>query len=384
MAKVEIVRVKTSSELNAFVDLPWEIYRDDPNWGPPLKRQFRRLLTPGKHPFWEFSERILLLAQRGSETVGRLAGIIDRNYHRSHDDRTGMWGFFECRDDREAAHALFSEVEGWLASKGMNRAIGPFNPSSNYEIGLLIQGFEHRATFMMPYNPAYYTWLVESCGYRKEKDLLSFVVSSDWELSDWIQRMAERLKRSGHFAVRSADESRFFDELRLIKQIYEDCWSQNWGFVPMTEKEFEEMGRNLRRIIEPDLIFIIYYKGEPVGMAVIVPDINPLLQRLNGKLRLLELAKLGLARLRILTYRGNINGLRGLLFGIRRDYRKLGVPFLVLESLYHALRQRPHYEYLELGWNLEDNEDINELEQDCGARLFKKYRVFGKNFPAAQ
>ena len=293
MSKVEIVPVETSSQLNAFVDLPWRIYRDDPNWGPPLKHQFRRLLTPGRHPFWEFAERTLLLARRGSEMVGRLAGIVDHNYQQQHDGDTGIWGFFDCLDDREAAHALFSEMERWLASKGMKRAIGPFNPSTNYEIGMLIQGFEHRATFMMPYNPAYYSWLVESCGYRKEKDLLSFVVGSDWELTGWIQRTADRLKRTGHFSVRSVDMSRFFEELRLIKQIYEDCWSDNWGFVPMTEKEFEEMGKNLRRIAEPDLVFIIDYKGEPVGMAVIVPDINPILQRFNGRLRLLELAKLG-------------------------------------------------------------------------------------------
>lgn len=376
MAELEIIRVENASLLNAFIDLPWQIYQDAPNWVPPLKKELRKLLTPNKHPFWEFSERILLLARRGSEPVGRLAGIIDCNYNRYHHAHTGIWGFFECRNDRDAAQALFSEVESWLASKGMNRVVGPFNPSTNYEVGMLIQGFEHKATFMMPYNPPYYPWLLESRGYRKEKDLLSFVVGKDWQLTEWIQKLADRLKRSGNFTVRPADKSRFTEELLLIKEVYEDCWSDNWGFVPMTDGEFEEMGRNLRLILDYDLVFIIEYKGRPVGIAVIVPDINPLLQRFNGKFGLLGVAK-------YLMYKKEVEGLRGLLFGVRKEYRKLGVPFLALEYLYHALKERPHYRYLELGWNLEDNEEINELEHECGARLFKKYRVFGKNLPVA-
>ncbi|MGZ6238017.1 MAG: acyl-CoA N-acyltransferase, partial [Syntrophales bacterium] len=193
MPDVDIIAVERQSELKDFIDLPWRIYAEYPNWIPPLKEEVRRMLDPGGHPFWEFSERILFLARRGAETVGRIAGIIDRHYNRFHGEKMGIWGFFECTDDREAAAALFSSVEMWAREKGMTFMRGPLNPSTNYEAGLLIEGFVHAPVLMMTYNPPYYPGLVEWCGFTKEKDLMAFLIDGDYRLPEWMDRLAERI-----------------------------------------------------------------------------------------------------------------------------------------------------------------------------------------------
>src|SRR4030042_68347 len=184
MAGIESIAVEGGSEVKDFLALPWKIYAESPNWGPPLKKEVRRMLDPHRHPFWEFSEGILFLARRGSETVGRITGIIDRHYNEFHGEKMGIWGFFECTDDPEVAAALFAAVETWVRQKGMTFIRGPLNPSLNYEAGVLIEGFDYPPVLGMTYNPPYYPRLVESCGSIKEKDLLAFLVESPFQVPD--------------------------------------------------------------------------------------------------------------------------------------------------------------------------------------------------------
>lgn len=372
MKQLDIVEVTDKSKLKDFVKLPWKLYRTHPNWVPPLKKEMMKLLDRKRHPFWDSAEGSLYMAYRGSEPVGRIAAVLDRNFVRYHRTATGYWGFFESVEDEAVAEALFERAEEWLQKKGMTRCIGPFNPSTNYEIGLLIWGFEHRATFMMPYNPPYYGDLIESAGYAKEKDLLSLIVDKDWQFSDWIRRLVERMKTNKEFSVRPASRANFKEEVHRIKEIYDECWSDNWGFVPMGKREIDEMAKNLLQIVDEDLVFFIQRNEEVIGAVVIVPDINPLLKRLNGKIGLMGL-------IRFLLYKHEICGLRGLLFGIKEQYRSMGVPFLALDYIYRMSQEKTDYHYLELGWNLEDNEDVNMLELDCGARVFKKYRIYTKS-----
>ena len=193
MTGLEITTVDGESELKDFIDLPWRIYAEYPNWVPTLKKEVRRMLDPHRHPFWEFSEGTLFLARRGSETVGRIMGIIDHNYNRFHNEKMGIWGFFECVDDPEAAAALFSSVEAWVRRKGMTFIRGPLSPSTNYEVGLLIEGFNYPPALMMTYTPPYYQGLVESCGFAKEKDLLAFLIDGDYRLPEWMDHLAERI-----------------------------------------------------------------------------------------------------------------------------------------------------------------------------------------------
>jgi hypothetical protein len=371
MAGIEIIVAEGGSELKDFIDLPWRIYAGYPNWVPPLKKEVRRLLDPHKHPFWEFSECILFLARRGPETVGRIAGIIDRHYNEFHNEKMGSWGFFECADYLEAAAALLASVEMWASRKGMTFMRGPLNPSTNYEVGLLIEGFNYPPALMMAYNPPYYPRLVETCGYTKEKDLLAFLIDGDYQPPDWMDRLAERIARKKGIHIRPARPKDADSEFALIREIYNGAWSDNWGFVPLSDHEMRDIQKNVMQFVDPDMVFFIDYEDEPAAFCVIFPDMNPLLKRLNGRIGLTGLLK-------YLLYRREINGLRLLMFGIKEKFRQLGLPMLALHHVYKLAREKEKYRYLELGWTLEDNESINSLAEEVGARRYKKYRIFKK------
>jgi hypothetical protein len=372
MAGIEIIAVEGGSGLKAFINLPWSTYAKHPNWVPPLKKEVLRMLDPRRHPFWEFSERILFLARRGTETVGRIAGIIDHHYNQFHNEKMGIWGFFECTDDPDAASALFSSVEMWVRQKGMTFMRGPLNPSTNYELGMLIEGFNYPPALMMAYNPPYYPGLVESCGYSKEKDLLAFLINDDYHLPEWMDRLSERISQKKGIRIRPSHPKDANAEFALIREIYNDSWSDNWGFVPLSDNEMRDIQKNVMEFVDPDMVFFIYYEDEPAAFCVIFPDINPLLQRLNGQIGLTGLLK-------YLIYRREINGLRLLMFGIKEKFRQLGLPMLAFRHIYEVVRKKKKYHYLEMGWTLEDNASINALIEEAGAKRHKKYRIFRKS-----
>ena len=372
MAGLKVITMEGGSEVRDFIDLPWKIYSECPQWVPPLKKEVRRVLDPRRHPFWEFSERILFLARRGSETVGRIAGIIDGHYNRFRNEKMGSWGFFECADDQEAATALFSSVETWVRRKGMTFIRGPLSPSTNYEVGLLVEGFNYPPALMMTYNLPYYLELIESCGFTKEKDLLTFRIEGAYRLPDWMNRLAERIAQKKGVHIRHVSPKDADSEFALIREIYNDAWSDNWGFVPLSDNEMRDIQNNVKNFADPDLAFFIYYEDEPAAFCLVFPDINPLLKRLNGRIGIMGLLK-------FLLYRREINGLRLLMFGIKEKYRQLGLPMLAFHHIYEVVREKQKYHYMELGWTLEDNESINSLIEEAGANKYNKYRVFKKN-----
>jgi hypothetical protein len=373
MTAIEIIAVEGRSELRDFIDIPWRIYAGYPRWVPPLKKEVRRMLDPRKHPFWEFSERVLFLARRGSETVGRIAGIVDRNYNQCHSEKMGVWGFFECADDQEAARVLFSSVETWALQKGMTFLRGPLNPSMNYESGLLIEGFDYPPAVGMTYNPPYYLRLIESCGHTKEKDLLAFLLDGgEYRLPDWIERLAERTAQKKGVRIRHVDPKKMDAEFDLIRDIYNDSWSGNWGFVPLTTNEMRDIQKSVKPFADPGLVFFMYYNNEPAAVCVIFPDVNPLLKCLNGRI-----SPLGL--LKALIRRRKIRGLRLLMLGIKEKYRQLGLPMLAFHHIYEIARGKKKYQNLEMGWTLEDNESINSLIEEVGAKRYKQYRIFRKS-----
>jgi hypothetical protein len=372
MTGIDIITVERESELKDFIGLPWRIYAAYPRWVPPLKKEVRRMLDPARHPFWESSERILFLARRGSHTVGRIAGIIDRQYNQFHGEKMGIWGFFECADDQEAAAALFSSVETWVHQKGMTFLRGPLNPSTNYEVGLLIEGFDYPPALMMTYNPPYYPKLVESCGFAKEKDLLAFFMDGDYRLPEWMDSLAGRIARKKGIQIKHINLKNADAEFALIREIYNDSWSKNWGFVPLSDSEIQDIQKNLMKFADLDLAFFIYYENEPAAVCVIFPDINPLLKRLNGHIGVIGLLK-------AILYRREIKGMRSLIFGIKDKYRQMGIPILAFHHIYEIVREKKKYQYLELGWTLEDNESINSLIEESGAKAYKKYRIFRKS-----
>jgi hypothetical protein len=372
MAGIEIVVVEGGSELKDFINLPWNLYAEYPNWVPPLKKEVRHMLDPRQHPFWASAERRLFLARRGSQVVGRIAGIIDRSYNEFQGEQMGIWGFFECADDQAAAAALFSAVETWARRKGMAFVRGPLNPSTNYEVGLLVEGFDYPPALMMTYNPPYYSRLVESCGFAKEKDLLAFLIDGDYRLPEWMDSMAGRIARKKGIHIRLIRPKDYDAEFALIREIYNDSWSANWGFVPLSDEEMRDIQKSVVSFADPDLAFFIYCEDEPAAVCVIFPDINPLLKRLNGRIGLLGLLK-------ALLYSRKINGLRLLMFGVKEKYRQLGVPMLAFHHIYEVVRKKRKYQYLEMGWTLEDNEAVNTLAVEASARPYKRYRIFRKS-----
>jgi hypothetical protein len=286
----------------------------------------------------------------------------------------GIWGFFECANDVEAAAALFGGVEEWLKDKGMAFIRGPLNPSTNYEGGLLIEGYQQRPVFMMTYNPPYYAELAASCGHMKEKDLLSFWVDRQWQPAPWVERLARRISNKTEIQTRAIRMENFRQELEYAKEIYHEAWFDNWGFVPMTDAEWEDLSKSLARIVDPGLGFFMLDGEEPIGVGIVIPDINPLLKRFNGKIGMF-------GWLKYLLYRREINGLRGLIFGIRKKYRQMGLPLLAFDYLFHNVIKNPkydQYQYIELGWNLEDNDLINQWYVDGGAKVNKRFRIYRK------
>lgn len=375
MAPVTLSIVEQPSQMEAFLDLPWKVYARDPNWAPPLKKELAHLLDINSHPFWRFSRRVLWVARRGSQPVGRIAAIVDHNYNRFHNERMGIWGFFECAPDPEAAAALFAAVEEWARQQGMAFLRGPLSPSTNYETGLLVEGFHLPPVFMMTYNPPYYPGLVESQGFVKERDLLAFWVDRNWQPPSWVEQLSHRILSKTNISIRPMRRRDFRTEMQYVKEIYHEAWFDNWGFVPMTDAEVEEMGRNLLKIIDPNLCFFLVDGQEPVGVGLVVPDINPLLKRLNGRVGLLGVLK-------ILLYRREITGLRGLIFGVRKNYQDLGLPLVAFQYLFNLFIEKARYKrykYIELGWNLEDNDLINQWYLDGGARVNKRFRLYRKD-----
>jgi hypothetical protein len=362
--------VSGKSDMKKFIELPWVVYEHDELWIPPLKPSVAKLLNQKKHPFWQFSEGEYFLAEKNGEVIGRIVALIDRNNNTFHQEKVGAWGFFECIQDPEAACGLFETAENWLRQRGMTAIRGPLNPSTNYEIGLLVEGFLKEPALMMTYNPSYYLELVYGAGYRKEKDLFSFRITRDYQVPDWIFELSERICKNNDITIRSPKKWKR-DDIRLLCNIYKECWADNWGFVPTTEKEEDELARDLLFLIEPELAFFVYYDKEPVGIGVLLPDFNPLLRHFNGNLGLSALYKK-------FKYQSEIKGLRGLLFGVKNDYRQLGLPLVSVQYVMNILNKIDKYEYAEMGWTLEDNEAINRLFNECGISPDKRYRIYRK------
>ncbi|MDH5683894.1 MAG: acyl-CoA N-acyltransferase [candidate division WOR-3 bacterium] len=368
---VQIAEVKTPAQLKAFINFPWKIYVEDPNWVPPLKREVSKLLDQKRHPFWEHARRSLFLAQKNGELVGRISVQVDDNYNRLWNEKLGSFGFFECRDDQAVANALFDAGAEWLKKQGMNLMRGPMSPSSNDEWGFLIEDFDQPPVLMMPYNPPYYLTLAENYGFRKAKDLLAFIKYASTAMPDRLIRLAEKLKQNPHIKIRPVNMKNLKSEMAIIRQLYNDSWQKNWGFSPMTENEMNFLANNLKNFALPEMVLLAFYDGKPAGLSVTLPDLNQVLKYLNGKLGLIGIIK-------FFYYRKRIKGIRALLFGFKEEYRRLGLPVLLFYETEQFARSQG-YEWCELSWNLEDNQLINDFDCEVGGKIYKRYRVVEKS-----
>ncbi|MBQ7618473.1 MAG: hypothetical protein IJS50_06325 [Desulfovibrio sp.] len=370
---VVVLPVVSGLDFEHFVRLPWTIYQNAPKWVPPLLAQERRLLSPALHPFWQQACQRLFLAKRNGKIVGRIAAIIDHNYNNYVGERCGAFGFFECQNDQEAAQALVAQATKWLKNKHMQYLRGPVNPSTNYTCGLLVAGFEHSPALMMPWNPPYYPTLLENCGLHKEEYLFAYrIFRHHLHLDPALAKHLSQKQKSDLFSVRKADRSNLAVDIATMLELYRQSWAKNWYFSPLSQAEEKELVHELVDIVDPDFFVLFFHKDQPAAGMVALPDLNPLLQRLNGKIG----PSLPWHYLR--TRSSFHKHLRIMLFGILEEYRLLGLPALLFNYMLELAKAKPELEWVEGSWVLEDNHAICELIEDFSGSLTMRYRIYRK------
>ena len=369
---VEVRPVRTRREVTAFVRLPWRIHPPGSPWVPPLVSEQRRTLDRRRNPFFAHAEAEYLLAWRGGEPVGRVSAHVDRRLDAWRGTRWGLWGFFECRDDVEAAHALLTAAETWLRERGCDRMVGPMDFSVHGPCGLLVEGHALAPQLLEPWHPPYYRALVEGWGMATAVDTLKWEQRLDdrARLLPAIERLAERLGPDHGVRIRRMERRRLGDEVRRFAHVYEAAWGDQWGFAPPTEAELRRYARDLRPVLDPDWALLAERDGEPVGVALALPDYNQVLARLDGRL-------LPLGWLRALWARRRIDEVRILALGVVPELRHAGVAAgLYVELFRTAARSRMRR--AEAGWILETNEDMNRAMEAVGARVVKRHRFYEK------
>jgi GNAT superfamily N-acetyltransferase len=375
---VRIRRVASRADRSSFLALPERLYADDPNWVPPLRSSVRALLDRSHHPFYAGGEGAhieLFLAEDDREVVGRVAAIHNHVSNRFHDENVVCFGFFEAVDRTDVAIGLLSAVETWASGRGARRVRGPMNPSTNYECGMLVDGFSRPPVLMMTYNPRYYPRLVERAGYRKAKDLLAYLSAVHGASLERLERLAERTRaRNPGLVTRAADLKAFHSEVTAIQGIYNAAWERNWGFVPMSDGEIVALAKDLRPLVHPELLRFAEIDGEPAGFLLAVPDWNPVLRDLGG-----SIFRHPLRTVRHVLFTGpeDLQGLRLITLGVTEPHRKRGLEaVLFAEGIRAALELG--YEWAEYSWILEDNELTKRAVRLMDGELYKTYRVYEK------
>ncbi len=368
---VTIKPVQSKRDLKTFIKLPWEIYAGDPNWVPPLIMDMKNLLDKEKNPFWKHSEGEYYIAWRDGQPVGRIAAIINDNHNTFHEEKVVFFGFFESINDENVAHKLLDTVEKWGKERGMTIMRGPMNPSTNDSCGFLLEGFNSPPVVMMTYNPRYYLDLMEAYGLKKAKDLYAYFMDSSVPIPDKVKHIAELIRKRNNISIRSANLKKWDQELHLVKQIYNDAWSKNWGFVPFTDEEIDHIAKDLKPIIVPELAIVAEIEGEPAGFSLSIPDYNQALIHVrNGRLFPTGLAKL-------LWYKRKIDTIRVIIMGVRHKYRKMGIDAVFYYETYTRGINMGYYKG-EFSWILEDNAPMNHTLEKLGSWVYKKYRIYEK------
>ena len=371
---IEVVAISGKGGLKEFVEFPWTVYANDPHWVPPLQIAVKELLDRAKHPFYVNADAEFFLARRDGRVVGRIAAIIDRNHNKFHNEKAGFFGFFESVDDQAVADALLDTARKWVSARGAEFLRGPVNPSTNYECGMLVEGFDSSPLVMMTYNPRYYPGLMEKAGLQKEKDLYSFVNTAAAVDLEKIGRVADRALTRNGVTVRPVNMKDFAGEVERIWDVYNAAWSKNWGFVPMTREEFFLMGKEMKQILKPEMVLIGEAQGRRIiGFALALPDVNFALKPANGRL-------LPTGLLKILYYQRLIRCVRVIALGVVEEFRASGVAAGFYAALVRNARKLGYDQECEMSWILEDNVLMTRSLGLMGAKRSKTYRIYQMNF----
>src|SRR2546430_12225991 len=284
MSRIEVSEITSRQERDEFIKFPWQIYQNDPAWVPPLIIERREFLDRKRHPFYQHGDAALFLAWRNGEVVGRIMASDDPNYNAFHRSNVGCFGLFESVQDRQVAAALFDAAFAWLRTKGRDEVIGPIDYSTNYVCGLLVYGFQHPPTLLTSHNPPYYRELIESCGFTKAKDWYAWWFADPSKAVAHLRPLVARFQRRYPAAIRPANLKNLQNESRRLREIFNQAWQKNWGFVPFTQAEIDFMTEELKPLLASDLAWIAEIGNEPVGFILCLPDINVVLRDINGRL----------------------------------------------------------------------------------------------------
>jgi hypothetical protein len=373
---ISIEPVTTKRDRRAFVDFAWQVYRDDPAWVPPLKAEVHALIDPAKNPWFQHARAALWVARRNGAIVGRISAQVDQLVLEHMQPGLGQWGMFEALD-AEASAALIAQAEQWLREQGMTGAMGPISLSIWDEPGLLIEGFEQPPVAMMGHHrPAYQAW-VEAAGYAKAKDLVTYDLNIDKNQPELIKKMVAATERNARVRIRNVDKSKFARDSAIILNLLNDAWSDNWGFVPLTDAEIAYAGKKLKPIIFEDMVRIAELDGEPVGFMLTIPDINEMTRDLNG-----ELFPFGFLKLLWRLRKPKVSRIRVPLMGITKRLHgtRLGgqVAYTLIEYIRRACVENYGVRQGEFGWVLEDNQGMMSIAALPGAVINHRYRVYQK------
>jgi hypothetical protein len=376
VAPVEIVELSPSrrAHRSRFIGMPATLYRGDPRYVPPLRREVHSLLDPSRNPWHRHAELALFLAVRAGVTVGRIAAVRDRRHDGAHAEPVGAFGFFDCVDDPECASALLVRAERWVHARGATAIHGPISPSMHDECGCLVDGFDARPVIQMPYNPPHHARLLEAAGYSKTRDLFAYEFLASQDVRPAIARVADAVEAGGDYRLRGVDGRWFAQEAQTLRALFNATWSSNWGFVPLDADEIEWRAGRLRPLIDPRIALIVETRRgeafETVAFALAVPDVNEILARLNGRLTPLAVLRLARGLRRVST-------MRLVLLGVAAPYRRRGLEALLIREI-HRRGALAGFARAELSWVLEDNAVMNRTIVKAGGRHYKTYRIYGK------
>ena len=375
MAGVTVRQINEKADLKKFINLTREIYKDDPNWIQPLTIERMDVLRADKNPYYEHAQVALFLAERDGKPVARISAQIDELAQKQWGPNLGHFGFFEAADE-EAASAVLQAAEAWLKDKGMERMQGPWSFSANEEVGTLVEGFDTPPCIMMPHGrPQYNGWLTDH-SFEKAKDMFAYSIDLRNPMPDRAMRIVKMAEKNKRVTMRPINMKDFENELAIIMDIFNEAWSENWGYVKFTDAEAKHAAANLKPVVKAYRTYICEYDGEPVAFMLTIPDVNHKLRDLNG-----NLLPTGIFKLLYRMFNGKEDRCRVPLMGVRKKFQK--GPLGAAMSMWMIDVSRQHVEkrgayFGELGWILEDNDGMNSILLEIGCKVYKTYRVYEK------
>lgn len=371
---LEVNPVINRHEQRLFIRLPWSIYSDDPAWVPPLLLERKEHLSP-HNPYFEHAQYQSWIAYRDGTPVGRISAQIDQLHLNRYQEKEGFFGMIEAEDNAETFAALFQTAESWLQDHGMRRALGPYNLSINQESGLLVDGFDTPPCLMMGHARPYYRTHIEENGYQKAKDLLAYIIDADFDHSGALQAIVKRAKKQ--VKIRTLQKSNYYEDMKIIVDIFNDAWSENWGFLPFTETEFKQLAKDFKIVLDFELVKIAEVDGAPAAFMVVAPNINEAIRDLNGRLlpfgwlKLLWRLKVRYPQTARIPFMGVRKQYHGSLLGAALAFMVIiaGQPYAINRGL----------KKVELSWILEDNKGMRDIIESIGGIIYKTYRIYSKD-----